>query len=97
MRYKKAQDLFPEEIIMLIQQYVDGEYVYIPRKPEKKKAWGENSRTRDALKERNEQIFRDYQNGENKLQLAQRYFLSEKSIEHIILKERRKQIESIVN
>ena len=28
MRYKKAQDLFPEEIITLIQQYVDGEYIY---------------------------------------------------------------------
>ncbi|MBP3887405.1 MAG: hypothetical protein J6F30_07085 [Cellulosilyticum sp.] len=92
MRYKKAQDLFPEEIITLIQQYVDGEYIYIPRKPEKKKAWGENSRVREELRERNEQIFKDYQTGLSKCKLAEQYFLSEKSIERIILKEKNKQM-----
>ncbi len=91
MRYKKAQDLFPEEIITLIQQYVDGEYIYIPRKPEKKKAWGENSRAREELRKRDEKIFEDYQTGINKYTLAERYFLSEKSIERIISKERNKQ------
>ena len=92
MRYKKAQDLFPEEMIMLIQQYVDGEYIYIPRKPEKKKAWGENSHAKEQIKERDEQIFKEYEAGLSKYTLAERYFLSEKSIERIILKEKRKQM-----
>ena len=90
MRYRKATDLFPEEIIALIQQYVDGEYIYIPRKPEKKKAWGEKNHAREELRIRDEKIFRDHQLGMSKCVLASRYFLSEKSIERIILKERNK-------
>lgn len=88
MRYKKAQDLFPEEIMTLIQQYVDGEYIYIPRRPEKKRAWGEKSQAKVELKERNKKIFEDYQTGISKYQLAERYFLSKKSIERIILQEK---------
>ena len=30
MRYIKAEDILPEEIVELIQQYVDGETIYIP-------------------------------------------------------------------
>ncbi len=32
MSYKKALDILPEELINIIQHYVDGEYIYIPRK-----------------------------------------------------------------
>lgn len=40
MRYIKAQKVLPEEVIELIQKYVDGEFIYIPRKDGKQKAWG---------------------------------------------------------
>ena len=40
MSYKKAADVLPEELIDLIQNYVDGEYLYIPRKEMNRKAWG---------------------------------------------------------
>ena len=92
MRYKKAQDLFPEEIITLIQQYVDGEYIYIPRKPESKKAWGETSLAKKQLQERNEKIYLDREAGLSKEALAKRYFLSEKRIERILLKEKNKRV-----
>lgn len=32
MKYIKAQDVLPEEIVKIIQEYIDGEYLYIPRK-----------------------------------------------------------------
>lgn len=32
MCYIKAKDVLPLEVIELIQQYVDGEYLYIPKK-----------------------------------------------------------------
>jgi len=32
MSYKKAEHILPLEIIELIQNYVDGECIYIPRK-----------------------------------------------------------------
>ena len=43
MKYKKAQEVLPEEMIKMIQEYMDGGYLYIPRKVENKKSWGENS------------------------------------------------------
>jgi hypothetical protein len=44
-------------MIELIQQYIDGDYLYIPTKRENKKAWGENSGTKVNLKKRNSEIF----------------------------------------
>ena len=32
MKYIKAQDVLPEDILKMIQEYVDGEYLYVPRK-----------------------------------------------------------------
>ena len=34
MGYRRAEEILPVEIIELIQQYVDGENIYIPRKRE---------------------------------------------------------------
>lgn len=36
MGYIKAEEVLPEEIIRLVQHYVDGENIYIPRKDEKR-------------------------------------------------------------
>lgn len=38
MGYKRAEEILPMEIIELIQQYVDGENIYIPRKPSTRQA-----------------------------------------------------------
>ena len=40
MRYRKATEVLPEELVEAIQKYMDGGYVYIPRKEENKKKWG---------------------------------------------------------
>ncbi len=37
MSYKKAEHILPLEIIELIQNYVDGECIYIPRKKNQRK------------------------------------------------------------
>ena len=37
MKYEKAQNLLPKDIVELLQQYADGKYIYIPRKAENKK------------------------------------------------------------
>ena len=39
MKYVKAIDVLPQEIIEIIQNYVDGEYLYIPRKNDNKKLY----------------------------------------------------------
>ncbi|WP_283700263.1 CD3324 family protein [Clostridium perfringens] len=84
MKYVKAQDVLPEEIIEILQKYVDGKYLYIPRKNENQKAWGENSGIRKSLNSRNTEIFKKYKDGTSINTLAKEYFLSEKSIRRII-------------
>lgn len=63
MSYKKAIHILPEELLELIQEYVDGECIYIPRKSNNKKEWGSNTPTREELSIRNMQIYEDYQVG----------------------------------
>lgn len=86
MGYKKAEEILPLEIIQIIQQYVDGETIYIPRKDNERQEWGKNTETRRELAKRNEQIFKDFKNGERISRLADKYFLSEKSIQRIVYK-----------
>ncbi len=84
MGYKKAEEILPGELIDRIQQYVDGETIYIPRKSAHRRAWGERTQTRQELSRRNRQIYEEYLRGEGVLELASKYYLSEKSIQRII-------------
>ena len=84
MSYKKAEDILPMELIELIQQYVDGENIYIPRKAGNRKEWGGNTETKQVLFVRNEQIYADYRSGVTTSELAGKYYLSEKSIQRIV-------------
>ena len=86
MSYKRAEHVLPSEIIELIQDYVDGESIYIPRKDNNRREWGEKTKIRNELDNRNQQIYDNYQDGYNTDELAQKYFLSKKSIQRIILK-----------
>ncbi len=70
MSYKKAVSILPVELIELIQSYVDGEYIYIPRKEENKKTWGSNTAIKDELLSRNKSIFRDFADGVSKNYIA---------------------------
>ncbi|MDO5155300.1 MAG: CD3324 family protein [Eubacteriales bacterium] len=84
MGYMKAEQVLPKEIICLIQQYIDGANIYIPRKEDSKAGWGEMNETRSKLYERNQKIFEAYQSGERVPDLAQQFYLSEKSIWRIV-------------
>ena len=63
MEYEKAKNILPKDIVELLQQYVDGKYIYIPRKVENRKNCGENSGYRYEIKKRNIEIFNKYLNG----------------------------------
>lgn len=84
MKYAKAQDVLPEDILKIIQKYVDGKYIYIPKKDDNHKSWGEDSGIRSNLKARNSEIYKKYLNGTTIDVLTQEYYLSEKSIRRII-------------
>jgi len=84
MGYKNAICILPDDLIMAIQQHIDGEYLYIPRKEENKKGWGELTNGRRLLDERNATIFAEYQRGIPVEQLANTFYLSPKTIYKIL-------------
>ena len=84
MSYKRAEEVLPMEVLELIWKYVDGENLYIPRKQENKKEWGNTTGIRQELQARNEAIYDDFKKGYAIRMLAVKYYLSEKSIQRII-------------
>lgn len=84
MGYIKAEEILPIELIELIQQYVDGEAIYIPRKAEHRQQWGTGTQIRQELSARNREIFSDHLTGMGTKALASKYYLSQKSIQRII-------------
>ena len=84
MKYKNANDILPLHIIEMLQEYVDGKYLYIPRKENNKKSWGEESGFRQELNNRNRKIIKEYNNGKTVKEISQNYYLTEHSIRRII-------------
>ena len=77
MSYIKADEVLPQNIIKIIQQYIDGENIYIPKKESGRLGWGEKTGARRELYNRNVLIYRDYQNGAKVSALAEQYCLSD--------------------
>lgn len=84
MGYIRAEEILPVEVIELIQQYVDGENIYIPRKPSNRQGWGAGTQIKQELLKRDRQIYRDALSGSSTSELACKYYLSEKSIQRIL-------------
>ena len=86
MSYIKAEEILPEELIRRIQEYADGVYIYIPRRPGNRQPWGQETGYKAELKLRNDRIRNDYASGANVTALSRKYHLSEKSIRRILQK-----------
>ncbi|MGL4344021.1 MAG: CD3324 family protein [Cellulosilyticaceae bacterium] len=89
MKYMKAHDVLPLEVIELIQKYTDGNYLYIPRKSENQKAWGEASGTKRHLKARDLEIYQKHLKGVSISELAMMYYLSQQSIRRILAQQKK--------
>lgn len=87
MSYRKAEELLPKELLEKIQEYVDGRSIYIPRRV--KQEWGSGTSAKSFFCERNRVIYEARQAGVSTKELAQRFSLSEKSIQRIIREQKR--------
>jgi Mor family transcriptional regulator len=88
MKYVKAENILPKHVIEIIQNYIDGDYLYIPRKKGNEKSWGEKSGTKGALKVRNIEIYGKFAYGISVEELCEEYYLSESSIRRIVRSEK---------
>ena len=86
MSYIRADEILPRELLEAIQQYVDGQFIYIPRK--EKKEWGSGTSAREFFRERNERIYQAFQEGISEEELSRRFSLSRKSIQRILRNQR---------
>jgi Mor family transcriptional regulator len=88
MSYKNGKDVLPPSLLKQLQDYIQGEIIYIPKREQKRAGWGENNGTRMIIEKRNQEIYRLYKNGSSIMDLIQMYHLSEDSIRKIIVKTR---------
>lgn len=84
MKYKNAKVVLPDALVKELQNYVQGEYIYIPIEPKKQKRWGEVSGYRKELEESNKSIKEEYQNGITMEFLSEKYNLSISAVRKII-------------
>lgn len=57
MSYLNAEEVLPMELVELIQKYVEGQMLYIPKRSQEKTAWGTKTGTRELLYKRNQEIY----------------------------------------
>ena len=83
MKYRNAQDIFPENLLRQIQKYVSGETVYIPA-GSVKKSWGESSGYQQFIRERNAEMRAAFSQGQSIGELMEKYALSYDSVKRIV-------------
>lgn len=84
MSYKKASDVLPQSLLDAVQEYIDGTYLYIPRKADNRLSWGANTQTKEKNRARNREILAARLAGHPVDELAEKYCLSEKAIYKIL-------------
>ncbi len=85
MKYKKASDILPDELLREVQKYAAGESLYIPKREGRKK-WGEASGGRRYFQQRNEEIRAKYFHRTSLEELAEEYSLSYETVRKIVYK-----------
>ena len=87
MNYKNANHILPDRLVQEIQQYVQGEYIYIPIR-DKIISVAPTEYEQELIK-RNQHIFTKSLEGVSNRELADRYHLSDSSIRRIIIEQRK--------
>ena len=87
MNYKNANHILPDRLVQEIQQYVQGEYIYIPIK-DKVMNTSPTEYEQELIK-RNEHIYTKSLEGISNSELANMYHLSASSIRRIIIEQRK--------
>jgi Mor family transcriptional regulator len=87
LNYRNGKDFLPELLLQQLQEYVEGEMIYIPRRNEQRAGWGAVNGTRFKLEKRNREIHLLYRSGMTVRELAERYHLSIDSIRKVLQKQ----------
>ncbi|WP_342512420.1 CD3324 family protein [Sporosarcina sp. FSL K6-1522] len=84
MKYINAAKVLPENLLVEIQKYVQGENLYIPKQETNHRKWGTKSGGRQFIDCRNSDIKASFRKGKSIQQLADEYTLSVETIKKIV-------------
>ncbi len=84
MKYVKAIDILPDDLLKEVQKYIHGELVYIPKPKGIRKGWGECSGSRSSLNIRNAEIRESFRKGYTIDQLCDKFYLSFDRVKKIV-------------
>ncbi len=87
--YVNAEKILPPHLLRQVQRYVQGAEIYVPKEPDSRVPWGENSGSRMQIARRNEDIVRRFRQGESIAALMERYHLGYDSIRKIVQPHRK--------
>ncbi|WP_096271218.1 CD3324 family protein [Paucisalibacillus globulus] len=88
MQYKNAKEVLPPSLLKEMQQYIQGDLIYVPKANENRIAWGEVSGSKALITKRNQEIYQLYSNGKSFEELGKKFHLSTDSIRKIVYKMR---------
>lgn len=84
MKYRKAAEVFPDELLKEIQKYSSGELIYIP-KTKAREDWGSSSGAKTFYTQRNSEIRSKHRHEKRSIpELAEEYNLSPETIRRIV-------------
>ena len=84
MGYTNAAEVLPKTILETVQKYIDGQCLYIPRRDDRRQAWGERTTTRTDIEARNREIRARHALGVGTRELAELFHLAPKTIAKIL-------------
>lgn len=88
--YRNAEKVLPAELLRQVQEYVQGEELYIPKSSSARLGWGEHNGTRKQLQERNQIMLQLRTKGCSIDGLCQRFHLGRDTVRRILRQERKK-------
>ncbi|WP_054860867.1 CD3324 family protein [Gracilibacillus sp. JCM 18860] len=90
----KAHEILPKELLDAIQEYIQGETIYIPKRANSYQKWGGicSGGSRQYLDKRNQEIRKAFRSGKSMEELARVYHLSTESIKKIIYAKKKEKL-----
>lgn len=84
MGYKNAKHILPPHLLDEIQNFIQGEHIYIPQKENTRINWGKKSGAREQISFRNKEIVKMHKDGTDINELCEIFCLSYETIRKIV-------------
>ncbi len=83
MSYKNAAEVLPPHLLEEVQKHIDGGLIYIP-KASNRVSWGQLTGSKEAIRKRNKDIIKLFQNGTSINAISEEYYLSQETVRKIV-------------